>query len=132
MAIIRSNKFLWTLQILLALLYAFAGTSKFFMDPAQMAPPGSPVSAGFIRFIGVCECLGAIGLIVPQVTGILPRLTPIAAIGLVIIMIGAVTITLMTQPVSLAILPFVAGVLLCVVAYGRLQTYAAARHTSRV
>ena len=42
-------------------------------------------------------------------------------------MIGAVTVTLMTQPVTLAILPFIAGVLLCIVAYGRLQTYAA-RH----
>ena len=128
MNILRSNAFLWTLQILLALLYAFAGVSKFVMDPAQMAPPGSPLSANFIRFIGVCECLGAIGLIVPQLTGILPRLTPIAALCLIVIMIGAVVVTLMTQPVTLAILPFVAGLLLCVVAYGRLQTYAAARH----
>ena len=128
MNIFRSNAFLWTLQILLALLYAFAGVSKFVMDPAQLAPPGSPLSANFIRFIGVCECLGAIGLIVPQLTGILPRLTPIAALCLIVIMIGAVVVTLMTQPVTLAILPFVAGLLLCVVAYGRLQTYAAARH----
>ena len=131
MEILRSNKFLWTLQILLALLFALAGTSKFVMDPAQLAPPGSPVSLNFIRFIGVCECLGAIGLIVPQLTGILPQLSPIAGMGLIVIMIGAVTITVMTQPVSLAILPFVAGVLLCVVAYGRLRTYAAVRHAQR-
>ena len=109
----------------------FAGTAKFVMDPAQLAPPGSPVSANFIRFIGVCECLGAVGLIVPQLTGILPRLTPIAAMCLLVIMIGAVTITLMTQPASLAILPFVAGLLLCVVVYGRLQTYAV-RHAERM
>jgi len=63
-----------------------------------------------------------IGLIVPQLTGIRPLLTPVAALGLIVVMIGAVTVTLMTQPVSLAILPFVTGVLLCVVAYGRLQT----------
>ena len=123
----RRNTVLWTLQIVLALLFAFAGTSKFVMDPAQLAPPGSPVSADFIRFIGVCECLGAIGLIVPQWTGILPRLTAIAAICLIVIMIGAVIITLMTQPASLAILPFITGILLCVVAYGRLRTYAAVR-----
>jgi len=79
MQVLRSNAFLWTLQILLALLFAFAGASKFVMDPAQMAPPGSPVSANFLRFIGTCECLGAIGLIVPQLTGILPRLTPIVS-----------------------------------------------------
>ena len=127
MRIIRSNAFLWTLQILLAVLFAFAGTMKFVMDPAQMAPPGSPVSATFLRFIGVCECLGAIGLILPQLTGIRPQLTPLAALGLIVIMIGAVTITLMTQPVALAILPLVVGVLLCVVAYGRLQTAIAVR-----
>ena len=86
MQILRSNAFLWTLQIVLALLFAFAGASKFVMDPAQMAPPGSPVSANFLLFIGACECLGAIGLIVPQLTGILPQLTPIAAMGLIVIM----------------------------------------------
>ena len=128
MRIIRSNAFLWTLQILLAVLFAFAGTMKFVMDPAQMAPPGSPVSATFLRFIGVCECLGAIGLIVPQLTGIRPQLTPLAAIGLIVIMIGAVTITLMTQPAALAILPLVAGMLLCVLAYGRLQSRTIVRH----
>jgi uncharacterized membrane protein len=128
MRIIRHNSFLWVLQTLLALLFLFAGSSKFVMDPAQLAPPESPLSLTFIRFIGVCECLGSVGLIVPQLTGIKPLLTPLAAACLVIIMIGAVTITVMTQPVALAILPFVAGVLLCVVAYGRLQTNAVVRH----
>jgi uncharacterized membrane protein YphA (DoxX/SURF4 family) len=126
MRIIRSHAFLWTLQILLAVLFAFAGSMKFVMDPAQMAPPGSPVSATFLRFIGVCECLGAIGLVVPHLTGIRPGLTPLAALGLLVIMIGAVIVTLMTQPASLAILPFVTGVLLSVVAYGRLRTPAVA------
>ena len=116
------------LQILLAVLFAFAGITKFVMDPAQMAPPGSPLSATFLQFIGVCECLGAIGLIVPQLTGIRPQLTPLAALGLIVIMIGAVTITLMTQPAALAILPLVAGMLLCVLAYGRLQSHAVVRH----
>jgi len=119
---LRHNGLLWTLQVVLALLFAFAGSAKFLMDPAQMAPPGSPVSVDFLYFIGVCECLGAIGLILPQATGIRPQLTVLAALGLIVIMIGAVTITLMTQPASMAILPFVAGVLLCVVVYGRLQT----------
>jgi uncharacterized membrane protein YphA (DoxX/SURF4 family) len=125
MKMFRSNGFLWTLQILLAMLFAFAGVSKFVMDPAQMAPPGSPVSASFLRFIGLCECLGAIGLILPQLTGIRPRLTPVAALALLVIMIGAVIVTLMTQAAALALLPLVAGVLLCVVAYGRLQRNAA-------
>jgi len=124
MRAIRNNAFLWTLQILLGVLFAFAGSMKFVMDPAQMAPPGSPLSVTFLRFVGVCECLGAIGLVVPQLTGIRPRLTLLAALGLIVIMIGAVTVTLMTQPASLAILPFVVGVLLCVVAYGRVRARA--------
>ena len=122
MQIIRNNVFLWSLQVVLALLFLFAGTMKFVMDPAQMAPPGSPLSVGFIQFIGVCECLGAIGLIVPQWTRIRPALTVMAAAGLIVIMIGAVTITLASEPAATAVVPFVVGVLLCVVAYGRLQT----------
>ena len=124
MRVIRNNAFLWTLQSLLGVLFAFAGSMKFVMDPAQMAPPGSPLSVTLLRFVGVCECLGAIGLVVPQLTGIRPRLTLLAALGLIVIMIGAVTVTLMTQPASLAILPFVVGVLLCVVAYGRVRARA--------
>jgi uncharacterized membrane protein len=124
MSIIRRNAFLWTVQILLAMLFLFTGITKFVMDPAVMAPPGSPVSAGFLRLIGVCEVLGAIGLIVPLWTGIRPQLTPLAALGLIVIMIGAVTVTLMTQPPALAIVPFVAGVLLALVAYGRVRTRA--------
>ena len=119
MRIIHSNTFLWTLQVLLAALFVFAGGAKFVMDPAQMAPPGAPVSASFIRFIGACEILGAIGLIVPQLTGIRPQLTPLAAVGLIIIMIGAVVVTVMTQPAVYAVFPFVVGILLAVVAYGR-------------
>ena len=127
MRIIRSNAFLWTLQILLAVLFAFAGTTKFLMEPAQLAPPGSPLSVTFIRFVGVCECLGAIGLILPQLTGIRPQLTPLAALALIVIMLGAITITLMTQPAVVAILPLVVGVLLCVVASGRLHARPAHR-----
>ena len=125
------NRVLWVVQVLLALLFLFGGTMKFLMPVEEMTAAMPQMPAEFLYFIGVCECLGAIGLIVPQLTGILPQLTPIAAMGLIVIMIGAVTITVMTQPVSLAILPFVAGVLLCVVAYGRLRTYAAVRHAQR-
>ena len=119
MRLIHNNAVLWTLQGLLAALFVFAGGAKFVMDPAQMAPPGSPLSATFIQFIGVCEILGAIGLIVPHLTGIRPMLTPLAAGGLVVIMIGAVAVTVMTQPAIYALFPFVVGVLLAIVAYGR-------------
>ena len=73
----------------------------------------------FLRFIGVCEVLGAIGLILPGLLKIRPELTPVAASGLVIIMIGAVTITLIGGDVALAIVPLVVGLLAAAVAYGR-------------
>jgi hypothetical protein len=117
---IRSNAVLWTLQGLLALLFLFAGGVKLVMDPAELTAQ-SNMSATFLRFIGVCEILGAIGLIVPQLTGIRPGLTPLAAAGLIVIMIGATVTTLIQQPPLLALMPFVVGLLLCVVAYGRLS-----------
>src|SRR6185503_21272673 len=87
----RSNRTLWIIQGLLAAVFLFAGGSKFVMSVEQMtAGPGPKLPGWFLHFIGMCEILGAIGLIVPALTGIQPQLTPIAAGGLVIIMIGAV------------------------------------------
>ena len=124
MALIRNTKFLWTLQILLAALFAFAGFAKLSMDPVELEAQAH-MSATFLRFISVCELLGAIGLVVPQLTGIRTRLTPLAAVGLMIIMIGATVVTLMQPPAqggqAAALFPFAVGVLLGVVAYGRLR-----------
>ncbi len=72
-------------------MFLLAGVPKLVMSAAQMATAPGPIQlpVAFIRFIGVCEILGAIGMIVPGLTGIRPGLTPLAAGGLVIIMIGA-------------------------------------------
>jgi hypothetical protein len=75
----------------------------------------------FLRFIGVCETLGGIGLILPSLLRIRPGLTPLAAAGLVIIMIGATIISFMSGPVGTALIPLVVGLLLAFVAYGRWQ-----------
>jgi len=117
---IRNNKLLWTLQGLLALLFLFAGGTKLVMDPVALAGQ-SHMSAGFLQFIGVCELLGGVGLIVPWLTGIRPALTPLAAAALIVIMIGATVTTLQQpdQPPATALIPFVVGLLLMVVAYGR-------------
>ena len=112
------NKTLWIVQALLAALFLFAGGTKFAMPAAELAKV-SPFPLWFILFIGVCEVLGAIGLIVPAITRIRPSLTPLAAAGLTIIMIGAVVSTVAIAPVASAIFPFVAGVLAAFVAYGR-------------
>jgi hypothetical protein len=127
---VRNNRVLWTLQGLLALLFLFAGGAKLAMDPVELATQAH-MSATFLRFIAVCELLGAIGLVVPQLTGIRPELTPIAAALLVVIMIGAVIATLLSQPPLGAVFPLVIGILLAVVAYGRSArtiAYALASH----
>ena len=113
------NIFLWILQILLALLFVFSGVTKFFMPADEMLKDmPSYMSIGFIYFIGVCEILGGIGLVVPWLTKIKPSLTPLAAICLLVIMIGAITFTARIS-VPQAILPLIIGALCAVVAWGR-------------
>ena len=73
----------------------------------------------FLHFIGVMEILGGLGLILPSLLRIRPGLTPLAAAGLVIIMIGATVITFTTMGVGAAALPLIVGVLCAFVAYGR-------------
>jgi hypothetical protein len=72
----------------------------------------------FLRFIGVVEVLGALGLVLPGLLRIRPDLTPLAAAGLVIIMIGA-TVTSLKMGFAAALIPLVVGLLLAFVAYGR-------------
>jgi uncharacterized membrane protein YphA (DoxX/SURF4 family) len=112
------SRALWVVQGLLALLFLFAGVMKLVLPieemTKQMALPGL-----FLRFIGVAEVLGAIGLILPELLGIRPELTPLAAAGLVIIMIGATVVTLVSGGVGQALIPLVVGLLLVFVAYGR-------------
>ena len=109
---------LWIVQGLLAALFLFAGVMKFIMTVEEMTKE-IPLPGAFLRFIGVAEILGAIGLILPGLLRIKPGLTPLAAAGLTIIMIGAVVITLTTGPIALALMPLVVGILAVFVAYGR-------------
>ena len=112
------NRALWVVQVLLGLLFIWAGGMKLVMPIEQMQ--GGPVDfpGWFLRFIGVAELLGGIGLILPSLLRIKPGLTPLAALGLVIIMIGATVTGLMMGPMF-ALIPLVVGVLAAFVAYGR-------------
>lgn len=113
------NIVLWILQVLLALFFLFAGISKFLMPADELAKNmPSYLSVGFIYFIGVCETLGGIGLVVPWVTKIKPGLTPLAAVCLVIIMIGATVVSL-PMGVGPALIPAITGVVLAFIAWGR-------------
>src|SRR4051812_28088295 len=114
----RLNRALWTAQILLALLFLFAGVSKLVMPIEKMQGPIA-LPGAFIRFIGICETLGALGLILPGALHIRSILTSLAASGLVIIMIGATTLTIVGMGVSASLFPLVVGVIAATTAYAR-------------
>ena len=109
---------LWIVQGVLALIFLFAGGMKLVLPLEKLAGP-MPLPGLFLRFIGVAEVLGAIGLILPGLLRIRPGLTQLAAAGLVIIMIGATALTLAGGDVVPALIPLVVGLLAAFVAYGR-------------
>ncbi|CAN5163610.1 DoxX family protein [soil metagenome] len=109
---------LWIVQGLLALLFLFTGGMKLVL-PLEALTAQVPLPGVFLRFIGVAEVLGALGLILPGLLGMRPGLTPLAAAGLVIIMIGAAVVTLATMDVTLALIPLLVGLLAAFVVYGR-------------
>jgi uncharacterized membrane protein YphA (DoxX/SURF4 family) len=114
------NILLWIFQFLLALLFLFAGVTKLVLPLSALEAPGGPHLPGlFLRFIGVCELLGGVGLLFPSLLRIRPSLTPLAAVLLAIIMVGAVVFTVTSGPAVMAITPFVTLVLLLFIAYGR-------------
>jgi hypothetical protein len=113
------NLALWIIQGLLALLFLFAGGVKLVVPMDQLVKQAPQLPGLFLRFVGVCEVLGAAGLILPRLLRIRPGLTPLAAIGLVGIMIGAVAVTVAGGSVAQAILPAIVGLLAAFVAYGR-------------
>jgi uncharacterized membrane protein YphA (DoxX/SURF4 family) len=114
------NIALWIVQTLLALLFLFVGGMKL-VTPMEEMMKQMPISlpGWFVLFTGVVEVLGAIGVILPWLLRIRPGLTPLAAVGLVIIMIGATVYTLAAGDVASALIPLLVGSLAAFVAYGR-------------
>ena len=112
------NVALWIVQGLLAALFLFAGGAKLVLPLDQMVGPVA-LPGWFLRFLGVAEVLGALGLVLPGLLRIRPGLTPLAAAGLVIIMIGATVVTLVGGMVAVALMNLVVALLAAFVAYGR-------------
>jgi hypothetical protein len=96
----------------------FAGISKLILPIEAMAGPVA-LPGWFLRFIGVAETLGALGLVLPGLFRIQEGLTPLAATGLVIIMVGATVITGIGGPILMAAVPLTIGLLAASIAYGR-------------
>lgn len=117
------NVILWILQVLLALLFIWAGGFKLVVPASVLAaqsPPGQMVFPGmFLKFIGLCELLGGFGLVLPGIFKTKQHLIPLAAVGLLIIMIGATVVVLMGGNVGVAVSNVVIALLLAFVAYGR-------------
>jgi len=116
------NIALWIIQALLALLFLFAGGMKLIMPLEEMMKQ-MPIALPkwFVLFTGIVEVLGGLGVILPWILGIKPGLTPLAAAGLVIVMIGATVYTLAAGMIGSAVLPFIVGILAAFVSYGRWQ-----------
>jgi len=115
---------LWAIQIFLAFLFVFAGAPKLIQSKEDMAKNSfttyvEDFSPGFLKTLGSVEILGGIGLILPQLTGILPWLTPLAAAGLAIIMIGATYTRFRRGEYQMAVGTIVFFLMTIFVAYGR-------------
>jgi uncharacterized membrane protein YphA (DoxX/SURF4 family) len=114
------NIALWIMQGLLAAIFLFAGGMKLIMPIDEMMQQMPiPLPSLFLRFTGVVEVLGAIGLILPWLLRVRPALTPLAAAGLVIVMIGATMYTLAAGDFAAALISLVVGIVAAFVAYGR-------------
>lgn len=85
------NILIWTVQVLLGLMFVAGGVMKVFRYEAtkKSMPWVGEYSKGFVMFVGAADLLGGLGVVLPEATGIAPVLTPIAAIGLAVIMLLA-------------------------------------------
>jgi uncharacterized membrane protein len=112
---------LWSVQVLLAALFLMTGGMKLFLSPEQLAAKGGglPIPMALVRFIGVSELLGAIGLLLPSLLRIQPRFTVYAAWGLVTVMFLATIFHISRGEFSEAPVTLLLGLLAAFVAVGR-------------
>jgi uncharacterized membrane protein YphA (DoxX/SURF4 family) len=114
---------LWVVQVLLAVAFLAAGGIKLSQPKEWLAEKNmawvEDFSQGTVRLIGALEVLCAIGLVLPALIGVLPWLTPLAALGLALTMVGAILTHLRRKEYSVIVRPLVLLVLATFVAYGR-------------
>jgi hypothetical protein len=119
------NTILWIVQGILSLAFLYSGLNKSILSPQQLIANGQTgvvnLPAPVIRFIGISEVLGAVGIIVPELTNIWPVLTPVTAICFAVIMVLAANIHYKLQEPKNVTTNLVLLVLSVFVAYGRLM-----------
>jgi putative oxidoreductase len=118
------NITLWVAQVLLAVAFGMAGFMKTTLPIAELTErmvwPGA-VPPALVRFIGVSEFAAALGLILPAATRIKPVLTPLAGVGLVIVMVLASIFHAMRGEFGALPINFALGALAAFVAWGRFR-----------
>jgi uncharacterized membrane protein YphA (DoxX/SURF4 family) len=117
------NTVILALQILLALLFTYTGFIKIFQGKVAFSNSKGwehDYSSSTLKFFGILELLGAIGLIVPFVTNILPILTPIAATGLAMVMAGAILAHIRREEHKMILLNIIVIFLLAGIGFERL------------
>jgi len=125
---------LWTIQILLAVLFLFVGVMKLVTPYDTLAASGDwvrLVPPWLILFIGVAEVAGAIGVVLPAATGIGRMLTPLAAAGLALIMVLATLFLVSVGQAGMAPPNLVILALALTVVYGRRADLGGAVGTAR-
>ncbi|MFJ9706315.1 DoxX family protein [Streptomyces sp. NPDC101234] len=122
------NAVLWILAGVLALAFLAAGGMKVAQPRKKLAEAGmgwtQDLSAGAVKTIGVLEVLAAAGLVLPAALDIAPVLTPLAALGLVLVMLGAVVVHARRRETQMIGVNVLLLALAAVVAWGRFGPYA--------
>jgi hypothetical protein len=122
------NVALWIVQGVLAAFFGAGGVVKATRDRKRLLDEGltwvEDFSAGGVKAIAVLEVLAAIGLILPAVTGIAPVLTPLAAVGLGMLMIGAAVVHFRRREIPYIGVTLALAVVALFVAWGRFGPYA--------
>jgi hypothetical protein len=120
------NTALWIVAGFLAALYSISGFGKLFLSQEKAAKYGGAAGAwvldfspGTLKAIGAVEALGAIGLILPALLDIVPVLVPLAALGLVLLMTGAVIVRIRRHEFRIALVDLTYLALAAFVAWGR-------------
>ena len=121
------NIVLWIVAVVLAVAMLGAGGMKLARTRDQLREAGlayvEDFSPGAIKTIGALEVAGAVGLVVPPLLGIAEWLAPLAALGLLLTMLGAVVVHVRRGETGQLMPPVVLGILAAVVAWGRFGPY---------
>jgi len=121
------NVVLWIIASVLAVLFLASGAMKLLQPKEKLAASGQEWTEDFgantIKLIGGLEVLAAIGLILPAVVDVVPVLVPLAALGLVLVMIGAIVTHARRRETPMVVVNLVLLVLAAVVVWGRFGSY---------